>query len=50
VYWSDVEAAMDDAVTRILYHGEDPTTVLNDVHNKIATAAQGKGVTYPPSS
>jgi trehalose transport system substrate-binding protein len=48
VYWSDVEAAMDDAVTRILYNGEDATTVLNDEHNKIAQAAQSKGATYPP--
>ncbi len=50
VYWSDVESAMDDAVTRILYNGEDPTTVLNDEHTKIASAAAAKGATYPPSS
>jgi trehalose transport system substrate-binding protein len=50
VYWSDVEAAMDDAVTRILYNGEDPTTVLNAENGKIATAAQSKGATYPPTS
>jgi trehalose transport system substrate-binding protein len=50
VYWSDVEAAMDDAVTRILYNGEDATTVLNAEHAKIASAAQSKGVPYPPAS
>jgi trehalose transport system substrate-binding protein len=50
VYWSDVEAAMDDAVTRILYNGEDPTTVLNAEHDKIASAAQSKGAEYPPST
>jgi trehalose transport system substrate-binding protein len=49
-YWNDVELAMDDAVQRILYKGEDPTTVLNDEHNKIAAAAQKVGATYPPSS
>jgi trehalose transport system substrate-binding protein len=50
VYWSDVEAAMNDAVTRIIYNGEDPATVLNDVHNSIQQAAQSKGAEYPPSS
>jgi trehalose transport system substrate-binding protein len=50
VYWSDVEAAMDDAVTRILYNGEDPTTVLTAENGKIAAAAQSKGATYPPTS
>jgi trehalose transport system substrate-binding protein len=50
VYWSDVEAAMNDAVTRILYNGEDPTTVLNSEHDTIASAAQSKGAEYPPST
>src|SRR6266540_2900458 len=50
VYWSDVEAAMDDAVTRIIYSGEDATTVLNEEHNKIAHAAKSKGATYPPTA
>jgi trehalose transport system substrate-binding protein len=49
VYWSDVEAAMDDAVSRILYNGEDPATVLNAEHDKIAAAAQSKNAPYPPS-
>jgi trehalose transport system substrate-binding protein len=49
VYWSDVEAAMDDAVSRILYNGEDAATVLNEEHDKIAQAAQSKNASYPPS-
>lgn len=50
VYWSDVEAAMDDAVTRIIYNGEDATTVLSEEHNKIAQAAKSKGAIYPPTA
>jgi trehalose transport system substrate-binding protein len=50
VYWNDVELAMDDAVHRILYNGEDAKTVLDQEHSKIAQAAQSKGVTYPPTS
>jgi trehalose transport system substrate-binding protein len=50
VYWSDVEAAMDDAVTKIIYNGQDPTTVLTAENGKIASAAQSKGATYPPTS
>jgi trehalose transport system substrate-binding protein len=50
VYWSDVEAAMDDAVSRILYNGEDPATVLNEEHDKIASAAQTKNAPYPPGA
>src|SRR5439155_21513083 len=46
VYWSDVEAAMDDAVSRILYNGEDAATVLNAEHDKIAAAAQSKSAPY----
>jgi trehalose transport system substrate-binding protein len=50
LYWNDVQNAMADAVSRILYKGEDATTVLNDEHNKIAAAAQKVGATYPPAS
>jgi trehalose transport system substrate-binding protein len=50
VYWNDVQNAMDDAVTRILYNGEDATSVLNEEHDKIASAAQSEGAQYPPSS
>jgi trehalose transport system substrate-binding protein len=49
VYWADVEAAMNDAVSRILYSGEDATSVLNEEHDKIATAAQSEGAVYPPT-
>jgi trehalose transport system substrate-binding protein len=49
-YWSDVEAAMDAAVTSILYNGQAPKTVLDAAHAKIETAAKAKGATYPPSS
>lgn len=50
VYWSDVEKAMDEAVTKILYNGQDPKTVLDAVNAKIAAAAKAKGATYPPSA
>jgi len=50
LYWNDVQDAMADAVNRILYQGQDVTTVLNDEHDKIAAAAQKVGVTYPPPS
>jgi ABC-type glycerol-3-phosphate transport system substrate-binding protein len=49
VYWPDVEAAMNDAVSRIIYDGEDAASVLNEEHDKIATAAQNDGVPYPPT-
>ncbi len=50
VYWTDIQNAMDEAVSRIIYNGEDVKTVLDDEHNKIAAAAQSKGATYPPPS
>ena len=50
VYWADVEGAMADAVGRIIYNGENATTVLNDEHTKIAAAAKNDGVQYPPAS
>jgi trehalose transport system substrate-binding protein len=50
VYWSDVEAAMNDAVTRIIYNGEDAKSVLDEEHDTIAQAAKSKGAKYPPSS
>jgi trehalose transport system substrate-binding protein len=50
VYWNDVELAMNDAVKRIIYGGEDPQTVLDEAHGKIADAAQSAGVDYPPAS
>jgi trehalose transport system substrate-binding protein len=50
VYWNDAQTAMDDAVTRILYNGEDPRTVLDSEHDKIASAAQSAGAPYPPAA
>jgi trehalose transport system substrate-binding protein len=50
VYWSDVEAAMDRAVTAILYNGQDPKTVLDAQHARIETAAKAKNAQYPPQA
>jgi trehalose transport system substrate-binding protein len=50
VYWADVEGAMAEAVDRIIYNGEDVASVLNEEHDKIATAAKNDGAEYPPSS
>ncbi len=49
VYWIDIQNAMDDAVGRILYNGQDVKTALDDEHNKIEQAAKSKGATYPPT-
>jgi trehalose transport system substrate-binding protein len=50
VYWSDVESAMDQAIRRVIVGGEPAQTVLDELHAKIASAAQSKGATYPPTS
>ena len=50
VYWSDVEAAMDDAVTKIIYNGQAVKAVLDAEHNKISAAAKSKKATYPPTA
>lgn len=50
LYWSDVEAAMDQAVRRVIVGGEPAQSVLDELHQKIATAAQTKGAEYPPPS
>jgi ABC-type glycerol-3-phosphate transport system substrate-binding protein len=50
VYWADVEGAMADAVNRIIYNDEDAASVLNQEHDKIATAAENAGAEYPPTS
>lgn len=50
VYWSDVEAAMDRAVTAILYNGQNPKTVLDAQNARISTAAKQKGAEYPPQA
>jgi trehalose transport system substrate-binding protein len=47
-YWPDVQVAMDEAVRRILQEGEDPQTVLDELHGQIEQAAQDTGEEYPP--
>jgi trehalose transport system substrate-binding protein len=49
VYWSDVEAAMDDVMKNAIVGGQDPKTVLDAAHAKIEGAAKTKGAEYPPS-
>jgi ABC-type glycerol-3-phosphate transport system substrate-binding protein len=48
-YWPDVQTAMDEAVRRILQEGEDPKTVLDELHDQVAQAAEQSGEDYPPS-
>jgi trehalose transport system substrate-binding protein len=50
IYWSDASDAMNEAIQRIMIQGEDVTSKLNELHDKIASAAQTKGAPYPPSS
>jgi trehalose transport system substrate-binding protein len=47
-YWPDVQTAMDEAVRRILQEGEDPKTVLDELHDQVEQAAQQSGDEYPP--
>lgn len=47
-YWPDVQVAMDEAVRRILQEGEDPQTVLDELHDQVEQAAQESGDPYPP--
>ncbi len=47
-YWPDVQTAMDEAVRRILQQGEDPQTVLDELHDQVQTAAEESGEPYPP--
>jgi trehalose transport system substrate-binding protein len=47
-YWPDVQVAMDEAVRRILQEGEDPKTVLDELHDQVEQAAQQSGDPYPP--
>jgi ABC-type glycerol-3-phosphate transport system substrate-binding protein len=49
-YWSDVSDAMNSAVQRIMVNGESPQSVLDELHQTIASAAQSKGVAYPPTA
>jgi trehalose transport system substrate-binding protein len=47
-YWPDVQTAMDEVVRRILQEGEDPQTVLDELHDQVEQAAQQSGEEYPP--
>ncbi len=47
VYWPDVSEQMNAAVRRILEGGENPRTVLNELHGRIEAAARQKGAQYP---
>jgi trehalose transport system substrate-binding protein len=47
-YWPDVEEAMNEVVRRILQGGEDPQTVLDELHDQVEQAAQQSGAPYPP--
>jgi trehalose transport system substrate-binding protein len=47
-YWPDVQTAMDEVVRRILQEGEDPKTVLDELHDQVEQAAQQSGDEYPP--
>jgi trehalose transport system substrate-binding protein len=49
-YWSDVSGAMNEAVRRILEHGEPPKPVLDALHERVAAAARRSGSPYPPAS
>jgi trehalose transport system substrate-binding protein len=48
-YWSDVSGAMNEAVRRILEHGEPPKPVLDALHEMVAAAARRRGAPYPPA-
>jgi hypothetical protein len=39
---------MDEVVRRILQEGEDPQTVLDELHDQVEQAAQQSGEEYPP--
>jgi trehalose transport system substrate-binding protein len=48
-YWDAAQDAMNEAVRRILQEGQDVRTVLDELHEDIAAAAQRAGVEYPPT-
>ena len=50
VYWSDVQDAINEAVTRVIVKGEPVEATLNELNQKIAKAARDKGAEYPPAS
>lgn len=49
-YWPAVQTAMDESVRRILQQGEDPQTVLDELHDQVEQAAQDSGDAYPPEA
>jgi trehalose transport system substrate-binding protein len=49
-YWPAVQTAMDESVRRILQQGEDPQTVLDELHADVEQAAQDSGDPYPPEA
>ncbi len=50
IYWSDVSEQLNVAVRRILEGGENPRTVLDELHGRIEAAARQKGAQYPPAT
>jgi trehalose transport system substrate-binding protein len=48
-YWTDAQDAMNEVVRRILQGGEDPKTVLDELHDTVEQAAQAAGEEYPPA-
>jgi trehalose transport system substrate-binding protein len=48
-YWTDAQDAMNEVVRRILQGGEDPKTVLDELHDTVEQAAQAAGEDYPPA-
>ena len=46
-YWSDVSEAMNEAVRRILEHGEPLKPVLDALHEGVAASARRQGAPYP---
>jgi trehalose transport system substrate-binding protein len=49
-YWSDVEAAMDQGIRKIIAGGAPVQSTLAELHDQIAKAAKAKGAEYPPAS
>jgi trehalose transport system substrate-binding protein len=47
-YWSDVTAAMNEAVDRVLLRDEPAEPVLDELHARVAAAARRDGAPYPP--
>lgn len=47
-YWDAAQDAMNEAVDRILEGGEDVQTVVDELHDEIAEAAERADAEYPP--